>query len=88
MAWMHKLFGLDSVNYHEVAQDTAWDQLIGLRIWDIFKEDSYLVVGHLQKEYSGYGDVVTTEQMRQELLTSGEICCCHQIKSPWVPETL
>lgn len=86
LAWMHKLFGLDSVNYHEVAQDTAWDQLIGLKIWDIFKEDSYLVVGHLQSIFSGYGEIVTTEQMRQELLTSGDCCAIHQVKSAWVPE--
>jgi hypothetical protein len=88
VAWMHKLFGLDSVNYHEVAQDTAWDQLIGLRIWDIFKDDSYLVVGHLNCIFSGYGNVVTEPEQRRALLTSGEICAMHQEKENWVPEKL
>ena len=84
MTWMKRLFPLDNTVQLATSQ-TAWDFAIGQRIWDVFAEQSYDVVGLLNCIYSGYGDLVSTEQQRQQLLMEGKICAVHQVKSAWVP---
>lgn len=86
MTWMERFFGdLTNINYGDVAAQTAWDFYVGQKIWSVFKEDSYLVTGHLTRTFSGYADIITTEEMRRNLLLSGEVVAVHQIKSNWVP---
>jgi hypothetical protein len=84
MAWMSKLWDLDNTR-DESCFSTAWDQELGNRIWKVFAEDSYEVLAHLTRAFSGYGDVITTEPERQKMLSDGEVVAVHQIKSAWEP---
>lgn len=59
----------------------AWDFAIGQEIWKRFKEDSYDLVVNLPAEYSSYGDVITTEQDRLQMLRDGSCVLVHQVKS-------
>lgn len=79
MAWMERLFNLDDAL--GIARSvTAWDMEIGRRLWDIFKEDVFDVLGHLDCIYSGYGDVLTSQEERLDMLKRGDVCAVHQIK--------
>ena len=62
---------------------TTWDYEIGLRLWKEFKENTYHQVVNLESIYSGYGNVMSTEEERQKWLTEGKIVGVHQIKSQW-----
>lgn len=62
---------------------TTWDYEIGLRLWKEFKENTYQKVVNLESIYSGYGNVMSTEEERQRWLTEGKIVGVHQIKSQW-----
>jgi hypothetical protein len=54
---------------------------IGGRLWKVFAEDTFDFLGHLDTIYSGYGDILTTEEERMNLLRSGKVVAVHQIKS-------
>lgn len=84
VAWMLQMFDVDN----QVAQseeNTAFDMALGHRIFDLFSEDAYEVVGSLGSVYSGYGNVLTTPEVRRELLTSGKVVAMHQEKTGWAP---
>lgn len=64
----------------------TWDYEIAVRLWNEFKEGVYDRVVQIDSIYSGYGNVMSTEDERKELLTSGKVIGVHQIKSDWTPE--
>ena len=59
----------------------AWDFDCGMQIWQRFGVQSYDVIANLPSLYSSYGDVITTEAERLEMLRTGACTCVHQVKS-------
>lgn len=80
VAWMQKLFDLSDIATL-CSQSTAWDMAVGLELWKIFGPDVYDVVTHLDCIFSSYGDVLTTESQRLEMVRNGTVCAIHQCKS-------
>lgn len=58
----------------------AWDFEIGLRLWKNFGPGAYELLGYLPSVFSGYGNVLTTEEDRLALLQNGW-SLIHQVKS-------
>jgi hypothetical protein len=79
MAWVTKLF--DVTNTMEMVKSQAWDFALGERLWQAMGLHSYDVVRHLDCVYSSYGDVLTTEDWRLQLLKDHRVVGCHQVKS-------
>ena len=70
--------------YIELAKSArTWDYEIGLRLWNDFKESAYEKVVSLESIYSGYGNILCSEEERKQWLTDGKIVGVHQIKSDW-----
>jgi hypothetical protein len=90
MDWLLKTFPQvtgSPQDYIKTAQEiVTWDYEIGKRLWNEFKENTYDKVVHIDCHYSGYGNVMTTDDERRQLLESGRIVAVHQIKSDWTPE--
>lgn len=84
LRWMAKYFDLEQ-SLKTAALATAWDMAIGYKIWETFQEDAYEVTGLMGCIFSGYGNVVTTQAMREEMLVKGEVVAVHQIKTDWKP---
>lgn len=63
-----------------------YDQEIGKRLWRVFGVDTYKFLLHMKTQYSAYGNVLSSEQERCELLTSGKVSMVHQVKSAWIPQ--
>jgi len=63
----------------------AWDMEIGLRLWREFEENSYFMVSHLDRMFSSYGNVLTTEEYRLNMLRNNEVVAIHQVKSDAQP---
>jgi len=82
--WMAKFFNLNETQLTASSHD-AWDFAIGFKIWDVFEEMSYELVGYMETIGSWYRDLVTTEPERIELLKSGAVVAVHHIKTDWVP---
>lgn len=61
----------------------TWDYAIGVRLWNEFKEDTYKKVVNLESVYSGYGNIMCSEEERRQWLEEGKIVGVHQIKSTW-----
>lgn len=80
MAWITKLFNLAQSDQVAV-QSQPWDMEIGHRIWAMFGPDSYFLVHHLHSVYSSFGNVLTTEIERLEMVRSGKVVATHQVKS-------
>lgn len=80
LAWMQKLFEL-SDSGRLAAQCFAWDFEIGDRIWKLMGPKAYDCVAHLESIYSSYGDVLSSEHERLEMVRSGKVVACHQVKS-------
>lgn len=73
----------DMTNAHRLAATcTAWDMEIGKRIWAKYGDDAYDYVVHLTSVYSSYGDALSTESMRMDMLRKGDVVAVHQCKSP------
>lgn len=79
LEWMGRLFDLDQT-LTTAQLSTAWDMEIGKRLWEKFKEDAFDVLANLTCIYSGYGDVLTTQEERLDMLRRGDVCCVHQVK--------
>lgn len=80
MALMAELFNLD--NTAVVSRDaTAWDMEIGVKMWEKFGPDAYAKVAHLTSIFSSFGEVLTTEAQRMDMLRRGEFGAVHQVKS-------
>jgi len=87
MDWLLKTFpeALDQ-RYIETAQKIrTFDYEIGIRLWGDFKEKVYEKVVQLNSMWSAYGNILSTENERRDLLTEGKVVAVHQIKSNWVP---
>ena len=69
------------VKYAEAC--TAWDWEIGKRLFDRHDTGVFDLIKLLGSVYSSYGDVITTEEDRQNMLLSGEFVAVHQVKSEW-----
>lgn len=80
VSWISKLFDLDNTA-KVAAQETAYDMAIGIKIWEKFGDRSYDLVQHTHTAYSGYGEVMTTESERMDMLRSGKVVAVHQVKS-------
>lgn len=87
MDWLLKTFPEitgSPQQYISLAQTVrTWDQEIGMRLWSQFNEDSYDKVVSLESIYSGYGDVLSSEEERKQWLQKGRVAGIHQIKSHW-----
>lgn len=84
VAWMQRFFDLNDTI--EIARkNTAFDMILGQLVWDRFQEDSYEALGHLNSVFSGYGDILTSEEERLQWLREGRYSAVHQIKSSATP---
>jgi hypothetical protein len=92
VSWMAELFGINpdgkfrsdqSLIQH--VQASAWDHMIGVRLYDRFGEDALEMVGHLDSCFSSYGDSVSTESQRMTMLQIGRVVAIHQVKSEVQP---
>jgi len=61
----------------------VWDYEIGTRLWAEFKENTYDHVVNLESIYSGYGNVICSEEERKQWLEEKMVVGIHQIKSDW-----
>lgn len=79
---LKELFGKNEIV--KLAQESfAWDMEIGKRFWKKYEWYSYRLVKNLKSVYSSYGEEITTEKERQDMLVSGQVVATHQIKSAW-----
>ncbi len=79
---LKELFGKNEIV--KLAQESfAWDMEIGKRFWKKYEWYAYRLVKNLKSVYSSYGEEITTEKERQQMLTSGQVVATHQIKSNW-----
>jgi hypothetical protein len=77
---MKELFDLSDTG-KLAAQSFAWDFAIGDRLWQKMGHNAYDCVAHLDCIYSSYGDVLTSESDRLNMLRTGEAVLVHQVKS-------
>jgi hypothetical protein len=61
---------------------TAYDLEIGRRLWNYHGPRAVDNVGWLSSSYSAFGDTITTEAERLQMLADGRKVLCHQIKGP------
>ncbi len=83
---MLKIFGGfagDIINYSR--NITAFDMHIGQCLWNYHGPAAAEHVGWLAKSFSGYGDCLTTQNQRQQMLTNGSKFIAHQFKDNWTP---
>jgi hypothetical protein len=80
VGWMSGLFNLERTIVC-ATENTAWDMALGQKVWDMFKEDSFEVMGMLNSVFSSYGDILTTEEERLTWLRDGRYVAVHQVKS-------
>lgn len=85
MAWIRELFRFEDGCVSLSEHPCPWDFRLGLEIGERFFEEAYDVVGMLTSVYSSFGDVITSQQDRQDMLTSGKVVAVHQIKDGWKP---
>lgn len=69
----------------QARQNTAYDLAIGQNIFKQFDVEAFDVIGLLESVYSGYGDVLTTPEIRRQLLLSNKVVAMHQEKDDWQP---
>jgi hypothetical protein len=74
--------------YAFVQRNKTWDYLIGDKLWEEFGDGAYDRVVSIGCIYSGYGNVMSSEDERKELLTSRRIVGVHQIKTDWKPDKI
>lgn len=58
-----------------------WDMELGKLMWAKYGAEAYGLTSHLKSVYSSYGDALTTEAERLEMLRNGTVTCVHQVKS-------
>ncbi len=79
---LKQIFGKNEV-VSLAAKSSAWDLEIGKGLWRLFGDKVFDKVRNLNSVYSSYGDVITTEQERIQMLESGQVVGIHQVKSNW-----
>jgi hypothetical protein len=87
VAWLCEIFhlkpdGTFKGDHHavEIVQWPAWDHVIGMALYDRFGADVFEVVAHLQTAWSSYGDVLSTEEERLQMLRDRKVKGVHQVK--------
>lgn len=85
--WLCKLYNLhEGSQIPEMVRSLqAWDMDIGFQVWKEFEESSYDFMAHSDEVFSGYGNIVTTEDERKKMLTDHKVVAVHQIKTNWAP---
>jgi hypothetical protein len=90
--WLCELFGIkpdgdfkEGVDMVQHVQNSAWDHMIGAHLYDRFGDQVFDMVGHLDSVFSSYGDTVTTEAQRLQMLRDGDCTAIHQVKSEALP---
>jgi len=74
--------GADGFGMMKLARASrAWDIELGVRIWKQFGPDAYDLIAHLGTVFSSFGNVLTCEHERLEMLRTGEAELVHQVKS-------
>lgn len=93
VAWLQKLFGMDGLpgqppdgpskdNCKALAEQSfAWDFSIGYLLWKALGPYAFDVIQNNPKVYSGFGNVLSSEEERMSMLRDGIVCAVHQIKS-------
>lgn len=89
VTWLKKLFGMDGLppaqtkdNCKLLAESNfAWDFAIGYLLWQVMGVHSFNVVANNPRVYSGFGDVMSSEAERMQMLKDGVVSCVHQVKS-------
>lgn len=84
MLWIERMFDLGDQG-RLAAQNGPFDQAIAQRIWEMFGDEAFEVIGYLNTVYSGYSDILTSPEERRKLLTDGIVCGMHQEKTEWQP---
>jgi len=64
-------------------EGSAWDAHLGFGLFDIYGPNGYTRLAPLRNVFSVYGDLLTSEQLRLNLLTLGQVRLAHQVKSAW-----
>lgn len=86
VAWLMDIF--PEIAKHQTAQLAHTSKLhdleVGQRLWKQLELKSFDNVTWLNSEYSGYKDVLSTEDYRREMLESKKVVAVHQIKSDWI----
>lgn len=80
MEWMEKIFNLEDP-VKTARESLPWDQQIGVTAWKMLGEKAYEKFLHMVTVFSSFGDVLSSEDERMNLLRNGEIVAVHQIKS-------
>jgi hypothetical protein len=83
LKWMTKFFASPDGTWdaQTFAQKHAWDFVIGEAIWAEFGIDAYDMVCHLKSVYSSFGNLITSEEERLQMLRDHRVSAVHQVKS-------
>lgn len=80
LAWLERL-GFGGENRTNIVMGPAWDFQLGDAIWKKFGVQSFEAVAHMDSQFSGYGDDLTTEDERMQMLKDRKTVAVHHIKS-------
>jgi hypothetical protein len=88
---LREIFGMNpdgtfkpDYNAVKVVSWPAWDYMIGIALYERFGLDVFEVVAHLETCFSSYGDSLTTEDERLQMLRNGVVRGIHQYKGELV----
>lgn len=65
--------------------NVAWDFELGRRMFRKYQHSVFRKVKMLDTVFASYGNIITTEDDRREMLDSGKVKAVHQIESDWRP---
>jgi hypothetical protein len=86
VAWLLDIF--PEISKHKTVQLAHTSKLhdleVGQRLWKQLEHKVFENVTWLNSEYSGYKDILSTEDSRREMLESKKVVAVHQIKSDWI----
>lgn len=80
VAWAASEFNMDDTVLQAMTMG-PWDLVLGQKLWDKFGPTAYEKVAHLPSMFSSYGDMVSTEAERLQMLRDGKVVLVHQVKS-------
>ena len=80
---IRSIFGIQDVISLCNGRGGNWDSEIGMGMFRLFGWKAYEHIVPMRKVFSVYGDKLTTEKQRINLLTSGQCRGVHQVKSSW-----
>lgn len=71
--------------YSAATEGPAWDPSLGQAAFIEYGVQAYRRLVPMHRCFSTYGDLLSNEGLRRELLMSGQVVAVHQIKSSFVP---